>query len=37
VEGGPVLAVAIIGVLVNIVVAWILAKANRTSLNVEGA
>jgi cobalt-zinc-cadmium efflux system protein len=37
VEGGPVLIVALIGVGVNIVAAWILAKANRSSLNVEGA
>lgn len=37
VEGGPVLVVAIVGVAVNILAAWILAKANRSSLNVEGA
>lgn len=37
VEGGPVLAVALVGVAVNIVAAWVLAKANRSSLNVEGA
>lgn len=37
VEGGPVLIVALVGVLVNIAAAWLLAKANRTSLNVEGA
>jgi cobalt-zinc-cadmium efflux system protein len=37
VDGGPVLIVALIGVGVNIVAAWILAKANRSSLNVEGA
>ena len=37
VEGGPVLAVALIGVAVNLVAAWVLARANRTSLNVEGA
>ena len=37
VEGGPVLAVAILGVAVNIVAAWVLARANRSSLNVEGA
>jgi cobalt-zinc-cadmium efflux system protein len=37
VEGGPVLVVALIGVAVNIVAAWVLAKANRSSLNVEGA
>lgn len=37
VEGGPVLIVALVGVVVNIVAAWVLAKANRSSLNVEGA
>jgi len=37
VEGGPVLVVALIGVVVNIAAAWVLAKANRSSLNVEGA
>ncbi len=30
VEGGPVLVVAVIGVVVNIVAAWVLAKANRS-------
>ena len=37
VDGGPVLVVALVGVAVNILAAWILAKANRSSLNVEGA
>jgi cobalt-zinc-cadmium efflux system protein len=37
VDGGPVLVVALVGVAVNIVAAWVLAKANRSSLNVEGA
>lgn len=37
VEGGPVLVVALVGVIVNIGAAWLLARANRTSLNVEGA
>lgn len=37
VDGGPVLAVALVGVAVNIAAAWVLAKANRSSLNVEGA
>jgi cobalt-zinc-cadmium efflux system protein len=37
VEGGPVLVVALIGVAVNILAAWVLTKANRSSLNVEGA
>ena len=37
VAGGPVLIVALIGVAVNIAAAWTLARANRSSLNVEGA
>lgn len=37
VEGGPVVAVAILGVAVNLVAVWVMAKANRTSLNVEGS
>jgi cobalt-zinc-cadmium efflux system protein len=37
VEGGVVLVVAIVGVAVNILAAATLAKANRSSLNVEGA
>ena len=37
VEGGVVLAVALIGVAVNIAATWVLAGANRDSLNVEGA
>ena len=37
VDGGPVLIVAAVGVAVNIVVAWLVARANRSSLNVEGA
>jgi cobalt-zinc-cadmium efflux system protein len=37
VDGAPVLIVAIVGVAVNILVAWVLARANRSSLNVEGA
>ena len=37
VEGGPVLVVALVGVAVNIAAAWMLARANRSSLNVEGA
>jgi cobalt-zinc-cadmium efflux system protein len=36
-EGGPVLVVALVGVVVNLVAAWVLARANRASLNVEGA
>jgi cobalt-zinc-cadmium efflux system protein len=37
VAGGPVLVVALVGVAVNILAAWVLAKANRRSLNIEGA
>jgi cobalt-zinc-cadmium efflux system protein len=37
VAGGPVLFVALLGVAVNLVAVWVLAKANRTSLNVEGS
>jgi cobalt-zinc-cadmium efflux system protein len=37
VEGVPVLVVALVGVAVNIAAAWVLAKANRSSLNVAGA
>jgi cobalt-zinc-cadmium efflux system protein len=37
VEGGVVLVVALVGVAVNIVAAWVLARANRSSLNIEGA
>jgi cobalt-zinc-cadmium efflux system protein len=37
VAGGLVTLVAGVGVVVNIVAAWVLAKANRRSLNVEGS
>jgi cobalt-zinc-cadmium efflux system protein len=37
VAGGPVIAVAALGVVVNLTATWVLAKANRSSLNVEGA
>jgi len=37
VEGGLVLAVAILGIAVNLVATMILARANRQSLNIEGA
>ncbi len=37
VKGGVILIVAVIGAVVNIGAAWVLAKANRTSLNVKGA
>jgi cobalt-zinc-cadmium efflux system protein len=37
VRGGLVLVVALVGILVNLVAAGTLAKANRQSLNVEGS
>jgi cobalt-zinc-cadmium efflux system protein len=37
VEGAPVLIVALVGVAVNLAATWVLASANRRSLNVEGA
>ena len=37
VEGGIVLAVGLLGAAVNVAAAWQLAKAERRSLNVEGA
>ena len=37
VEGAAVLIVALAGVVVNLVATWVLASANRSSLNIEGA
>src|SRR5262249_56744709 len=37
VEGWPVVIVAAVGIAVNITAASVLAKANRTSLNMQGA
>jgi cobalt-zinc-cadmium efflux system protein len=37
VEGAAVLIVAVIGIAVNLAATWILAAANRDSLNIEGA
>lgn len=37
VGGLPVVITAVVGIGVNIAAAWLLSKANRTSLNVEGA
>lgn len=37
VAGGLVLATALVGVAVNLLAAWSMSKANRSSLNVEGA
>ncbi|WP_406412904.1 cation diffusion facilitator family transporter [Streptomyces sp. NBC_01614] len=37
VEGGLMLATALAGIVVNVAATWCISKANRTSLNVEGA
>jgi len=37
VDGWPVIAVAVVGVAVNVAASWVLARANRSSLNIEGA
>jgi cobalt-zinc-cadmium efflux system protein len=37
VTGTLVLATALVGIVVNVIAAWCLSRANRTSLNVEGA
>jgi len=37
VEGGIVLVVALVGIAVNLAATWVLASANRQSLNIEGA
>ena len=37
VEGGLVLAVAVIGVAVNLAATWVLARASRDKLNIEGS
>ncbi|MEA2480219.1 MAG: cobalt-zinc-cadmium efflux system protein, partial [Thermoleophilaceae bacterium] len=37
VEGGAVLIVALVGIVVNLLATFTLARANRQSLNVEGA
>jgi cobalt-zinc-cadmium efflux system protein len=37
VDGGPMLTIALVGVAVNVAVAAVLARANRSSLAVEGA
>ncbi|MDT0447495.1 cation diffusion facilitator family transporter [Streptomyces hesseae] len=37
VEGGLVFGTALVGIVVNILAAWCISKANRSSLNVEGA
>jgi cobalt-zinc-cadmium efflux system protein len=37
VQGWLVFGTALVGIVVNIAAAWLISKANRTSLNVEGA
>jgi cobalt-zinc-cadmium efflux system protein len=37
VEGGLVLAIALLGIVVNLLATWTISRANRESLNVEGA
>jgi cobalt-zinc-cadmium efflux system protein len=37
VEGGALIAVAAAGVAVNVTAAWVLARADRGSLNIQGA
>lgn len=37
VAGTPLLVVALAGVAVNLAATWVLAKANRTSMNIEGS
>ncbi|WP_067825355.1 cation diffusion facilitator family transporter [Nocardia inohanensis] len=37
VTGGLVLVTALVGIVVNVAASWMISRANRTSLNVEGA
>lgn len=37
VEGGLVLGIALLGIVVNLLATWSISRANRQSLNVEGA
>jgi cobalt-zinc-cadmium efflux system protein len=37
VAGGPVLITALAGIAVNVAAAWAMSRANRSSLNIEGA
>jgi cobalt-zinc-cadmium efflux system protein len=37
VAGGLVLVTALVGIVVNVMASWLIARADRTSLNVEGA
>ena len=36
-QGAPILVVALVGVAVNLLATWQLAKANRESMNIEGS
>jgi cobalt-zinc-cadmium efflux system protein len=36
-HGVPILVVALVGVVINLIATGVLARANRTSLNIEGA
>jgi len=37
VDAGLILAIAMVGIVVNVAATWVLARANRQSLNVEGS
>jgi cobalt-zinc-cadmium efflux system protein len=37
ITGAPVLSTAVVGIVVNVAATWMISRANRTSLNVEGA
>jgi cobalt-zinc-cadmium efflux system protein len=37
VEGALVLITGVVGIVVNLIATWLISKANRSSLNVEGA
>jgi len=37
VEAGLILAIALVGILVNVLASWTLSRANRQSLNIEGS
>ena len=37
VDGWPVIAVAVAGIAVNVAATWVLARADRSSLNLQGA
>jgi cobalt-zinc-cadmium efflux system protein len=37
VQGAMVLITGLVGIVVNLIATWLISKANRTSLNIEGA